>query len=226
VLGAILQAIDRVQTVLGALPPRSPSPSPPSSSSSSSLGSLPIGPPLPRPPSLPNTAAIESFLGPEPSVGMPYGPSQVFPLAAETIAAAERFRQAPPSVFAGERARLRQELGQTPAEALAAFRAEDLRYRDLLYGVVAEILPPQIRVRVPELLATFEALDRHLYGVRGGGRTEEFPVRDLPDNGRLRPAVERLTVRLVGGEEVEGRRFAERVVAALRAQTYLALAGT
>lgn len=225
ILRTILAVIARVQTVLGALPPRSSSSSPPPSSGFS-LGSLPIGPPVPRPPSLPNTAAIQRFLGPAPSVDLPYGPAQVFPLAPETSAAAQRFRQSPPSVFAGERTRLSRELGQEPATALATRRVEDLRYRDLLYGIVTQIAPPEIRVRVPELLSTFEALDRYIYDRRGGERAEEFPVRDLLDNGRLRPSVARLTVRMVGGEEAETRQFAERVVAALRGQTYLARAGT
>jgi hypothetical protein len=175
---------------------------------------------------LPDTAAIQSILGQEPTLALPFGPAQLFPLAPETIAAAQRFRQLPLSVFASERARLRRELGREPAEALAPLREEDVRYRDLLYGVVARILPPEIRIRIPELLSMFEAVDRHLYRLRKPARAEDFPVRDLPDNGRLRPSVERLTVRMVGGEEEGVRRFAERLVAALREQPYLARAGT
>jgi len=253
-----LMAIGRVQTVLGALPPSPPSATRPSSGSS--LGSLPIGPPAPRPPSLPDTVDIQSFLGPAPSPGLPYGPAQIFPLAPETLAAALRMRAAPPSVFAGERARLVGELGQVSTAEWVTQRAEDLRFRGLLEGVMGQVLPPDIaagapalgpafagidrfvygtglhdlvrerlppaiRARVRTLLPLLEGLDEHIQGTPSPEQDRPLPVRELPDNGRLQPRVRHLTVRCVGGEESETRRFAERLVGALRGQSYLARAG-
>jgi hypothetical protein len=257
-LRTILGAIGRVQTVLGALPPSPPSA--PSPSSGSSLGRLPIGPPVPRPPSLPDTVDIQSFLGPAPSPGLPYGPAQIFPLAPETLAAALRMRAAPPSVFAGERARLVGELGQVSTAERVMQRAEDLRFRGLLEGVMGQVLPPDIaagapalgpgfagidrfvygtglhdlvreklplaiRAQVRTLLPLLEGLDEHIQGTPSPEQDRPLPVRALPDNGRLQPRVRHLTVRWVGGEESETRRFAGQLVAALRGQTYLARAG-
>jgi len=161
-LRTILGAIGRVQTVLGALPPSPPSA--PSPSSGSSLGRLPIGPPVPRPPSLPDTVDIQSFLGPAPSPGLPYGPAQIFPLAPETLAAALRMLGVRMPVFAGERARLVGELGQVSTAERVMQRAEDLRFRGLLEGVMGQVLPPDIAAGAPALGPGFAGIDRFVYG--------------------------------------------------------------
>src|SRR5262249_25706475 len=139
------------------------------------------------------------------------------------------------------------ELGQPPNEAIAQIGREHARYAALANVVVGQAMPPDIRLwltetlpqlvrekvsqiqstevrsRVTRLLSTFEALDLHILDRPDAAQT---PVRKVPDNGRLRPKVERLTVRVIGGEEDEARQFAERLVATLRRQTYLARAGT
>lgn len=137
-----------------------------------------------------------------------------FELSPDTQRLAEQLARPPRSVFAGERDALREELqGRTPQQALAALRTQELRYRDLLYGVVGQVLPPQIRARIPELLEAFNAIDRAIYNrpeSEAPSGTADFPVRDLPDNGRLRPIVHKVTVRSAGGDEILGRRLRPR----------------
>src|SRR5262249_24050482 len=110
------------------------------------------------------------------------------PLSPEALAAVKRARQ-PRGVFAGERAAFEHELGKPPAAALAALRVDQLKLRDLISVVVGRILPPELRVHMDDLLTIFLAIDQNLYGLKL--ERQEFPVRDLPDNGALRPVVRR-----------------------------------
>jgi hypothetical protein len=158
--------------------------------------------------------------------GLGVGSLASFRLDEETRRAAEQLARPPASIFRGERAALREELGgRTPEEALQALRQEDLRYRDLLYAVVGEVAPPQIRAYVPELLEAFNAIDRYIYGQQTPEGTPDFPVRDLPDNGQLKPVVKKLTVRAPSGEEFSIRGFAHDLSELMRAQPYPVPAG-
>jgi hypothetical protein len=129
----------------------------------------------------------------------------------------------PPSVFSGERRAIAEELdGASTEDGLAALRANELRYRDLLYSIVGRALPGMARVRIPDLLDTFNAIDRYLYEREDTPTAEsEFPVLHLPDNGLLRPVVTRLVVRSAGGGDgVSLRNIANDVARLMRAQPY------
>ena len=80
------------------------------------------------------------------------------------------------------------------------------------------------RVRVPDLLDTFNAIDRFLYQREDAPSAEsEYPVLQLPDNGRLRPVVARLVVRSAGADDaVSLRNLANDVARLMRAQPYYA----
>lgn len=146
-----------------------------------------------------------------------------FALDPATDALAQQLMDTPASVFRGESALMAREFGvDTPDAALDALRTHELRYRDLLYTVVGRILPALARIRIPDLLDVFDRLDRELYGRDVPARTPDFPVRDLPDNGRLRPVVRKLTVRAAGGDAVSLRNIANDLTRLLREQTYLA----
>lgn len=129
----------------------------------------------------------------------------------------------PPSVFTGERRAISDELeGRSTEDGLQALRDNELRYRDLLYSIVGRVLPGMARVRIPDLLDTFNALDRYLYERADTPTAEsEYPVLHLPDNGLLRPVVARLVVRSAGGgDEVSLRNLANDVARLMRAQPY------
>ncbi|KRA77027.1 hypothetical protein ASD78_05305 [Lysobacter sp. Root667] len=162
----------------------------------------------------------------------PWGPdfdtdmAAPFALDPATDALAEQLMAEPPSVFRGEIPMMVAEFGvDTPDAAFEQLRTEELRYRDVLYTVAARILPPQIQIRIPMLLDAFDALDRRVYGRDVPERETEFPVRDLPDNGRLRPVVRKITVRAPGADPISVRNIANDLTRLLREQTYLAPAG-
>ncbi|NUO75455.1 MAG: hypothetical protein HOQ32_05510 [Lysobacter sp.] len=159
----------------------------------------------------------------------PWGPdfdtdmAAPFALDPATDALAQQLMADPPSVFRGEIPMMVAEFGvDTPDAAFERLRTDELRYRDVIYTVAARILPPEIQIRIPMLLDAFDALDRHIYGRDVPTRDPEFPVRDLPDNGRLRPVVRRITVRAPGADPVSVRNIANDLTRLLREQTYLA----
>ena len=217
-------------------------PAPPPSSSGGAIASAlaPAGLAVsllnePPPPSL---AAAEAMVAAARAGGAPitspWGPDYTTAMAAPfeldpaTADLARQLIEPPASVFAGERRAISEELGGGTVEAgLDALRTHELRYRDLLYAIVGRVLPAQARVRIPELLDAFNAIDRYVYDHRDTPEgPSEFPVRDLPDNGRLRPVVRRLVVRSAGGgDEVSLRNIATDLSRLLREQTYLAPAG-
>jgi hypothetical protein len=189
----------------------------------------------PPPPSL---ASARAMVGSARSSGRPvtnpWGPdftsamAAPFELSADAQALARRLIAPPASVFTDERRAISEELGgRTPEEALEALRTHELRYRDLLYTIVGRVLPPQARAYIPELLDAFNAIDRYIYDRSDTPEApSEFPVLDLPDNGRLRPVVRRLVVRSAGsGDEVSLRNISADLTRLLREQTYLAPAG-
>ncbi|RDZ29290.1 hypothetical protein [Lysobacter silvisoli] len=163
------------------------------------------------------------------TVTNPWGPdfdtdmAAPFALDPATDALAQQLMATPPSVFRDEIPMMTAEFGvDTPDAAFEQLRTHELRYRDLLYAVAARILPPEIQIRIPMLLDAFDALDRHVYGRDVPERDPDFPVRDLPDNGRLRPVVRRITVRAPGADPVSVRNIANDLTRLLREQTYLA----
>jgi hypothetical protein len=139
------------------------------------------------------------------------------PLSPEALAAVKRARQ-PRSVFAEEQAAFAGELRNTPAAALTALRVDQLKLRDLISIVVGRILPPELRVHMDDLLTTFLAIDQNLYGLKL--ERQEFPVRDLPDNGALRPVVRRLVLRAYGQGKNVVDAFQTNLQLALNRQPY------
>lgn len=126
-------------------------------------------------------------------------------------------------VFSGRAAALRRD--HAAAGRMLAGREQELRAH--LSLVVGRILPPAARTYVHELFTAFSKVDEHVYGVPAGrsawrprGEDELYPVRDLPDNGRLRLVVRRVTVAAEGASEATLRAFADKLLARLRAQDY------
>ncbi|MCA1568381.1 MAG: hypothetical protein LC803_22585 [Acidobacteria bacterium] len=115
----------------------------------------------------------------------------------------------PPSVFAGEMRALEARRARPLAEALV-----EQNLRDLLFEVVARVLPPSVYESIAGLEPVFVAIDDYL------GR--EHPVRDLPESDRLQPVVSRLRVRARAASEASVRAWAEDLRNALGAQTYTA----
>jgi hypothetical protein len=68
------------------------------------------------------------------------------------------------------------------------------------------------------LLDMFNELDKHLYGLKV--TKSDYPVRDLPDNGLLRPVVRRLTIRSAGGTRSDLNDFQTRLQLTLTKQLY------
>jgi hypothetical protein len=128
----------------------------------------------------------------------------------------------PTQVFAGERSALVRQLGQEPKKALAALRVEQLKLRDLLTAVVGRVLPAELRVQMGNLLDTFGKLDKELYGLKV--KQQDYPVRDLPDNGKLRPIVHRLVIRGIDLPRADADTFQARLQQALNGQGYPATA--
>ena len=136
----------------------------------------------------------------------------------------------PPSVFAGEELTLKEEL--TQARSLDRLRAEQ-NLRDLLFEVVARVMPPVAYGYVSQLEKVFlkidEALKREdIDKLRGEEiarrRKEGLPVRDLEEEYRLLPLVSRLRVRVGGqsSDEPAVREWARQLVEACNKQTYSA----
>jgi hypothetical protein len=187
-----------------------------------------VGPPPPQP-SLVGAGIVVALarsgvsftVGPFGS-GISAADAAPFELDAATQGRVHDLLRAPGSVFSGERAAIQQELGgRTPEQALAALRVEDLRFRDLIYAVVTRVLPPHLQAYIPTLQDTFAAIDRYVYGLPEAGPTDSFPVRTVPDNGRLRPIVHRLVLRQDNGDEASLQGIATDLQRLLREQTYL-----
>mgnify|MGYP003650404714 CR=1 FL=1 len=138
----------------------------------------------------------------------------------------------PASAFTGERARLRAERqaltagpGGAPIPFETALRQRETQLRGLIETIVGSILPGQARVFMPELRGTLDALDAGLHPTADRPARLDLPVRDLPDNGLLRPVVHRLTVRGPEARAPELRAFANDVRRLMQGQTYTAPAG-
>lgn len=157
--------------------------------------------------------------------GLASGAGAPFELDPATHAGVQQLLRSPASVFGGERARLREELGgKTPKQALESLRQQELGYRDLIANVVMRVLPPHIQAYLPALRQTFEGIDHYVYGLpavdeeKAGDR---FPVKDLPeDSGTLQPHVGKLILRHAGGDEVSLRNMAHDLRKVLVKQTY------
>jgi hypothetical protein len=91
---------------------------------------------------------------------------------------------------------------------------EEQRLRDLLFEVVARVLPPVAHSAIAPLENILNRLDDTL------GR--QHPVRDLAESNRLQPVVSRLRVRAQAENEAAVRSWAEQFRAALEVQSYLA----
>ncbi|HKP11767.1 MAG TPA: hypothetical protein VJZ91_06635, partial [Blastocatellia bacterium] len=136
----------------------------------------------------------------------------------------------PPSVFAGEELALKGELAQ--ARSLDRLRAEQ-NLRDLLFEVVARVMPPaaygyvsqleQVFLKIDEALKR-EDIDKLRKEEIARRRKEGLPVRDLEEEYRLLPLVSRLRVRVGGqsNDEPAVREWARQLVEACNKQTYSA----
>lgn len=240
-LRAVVAMVAAVRTITGAIPAPPAAPAAPSATSGAAsqlagaaaalvpaLVEAHVGP-RPPAPSVAVAGVIVTLTRMGFEVAGRWGPgitgaeAAPFVLDPATQTGVAELLRAPASVFGGERAAVQRELGdRTPAQALAAMRAEDLRYRDLLVAVVARVLPPHLQAYLPTLRDTFDAIDQHVYGQPEAGPREEFPVREVPDNGRLRPLVRRLVLRQPGGDEVSLQGMATDLQRLLREQVYLA----
>ena len=175
-------------------------------------------------------STIEAALGGEPFLGLsaiePLGKIDDFlhgwllgaapPLSDEAVKQLERARH-PASAFAAEKQQLRESLGgRTPESVLAEQLASQQTLRTLIAGVMGRILPPESRTSMADAYASIDAA---LYGAKKEPKAD-FPVRDIPDNGLLRPIVRRLILHSAGGEKLDMQDFADRVRKALLAQPY------
>jgi hypothetical protein len=145
------------------------------------------------------------------------------PLSREALAELDRARN-PPSVFAGERQALIKSLGgRAPKTALADELATQQRLRDLLTEVVGRVLPPELHVHMGKLLGGFQSIDQKLsLDPKTTKQLEDFkyPVRDLKDNGQLRPVMHRLIVCAKGATRLAVQDFEDRLQRKLTQQSY------
>ncbi|MFN3241086.1 MAG: hypothetical protein ACE37K_06180 [Planctomycetota bacterium] len=243
VLRQILAAVEQIQNIISVFGPLvSSSPSPPSSGSS--LPSVPLAPPPPRAPQLPTVKQVRSQAGGAPPFELtaeaidkvanlipPGIIMSLFRFDADTEKRIEQMRLAPPSIFGRERARIRRELaargrGPTTGDAFKQIRREEIRLRQLLFHVVGTILPPRLRAQhFPPLLEAFRDIEHYVYEGRRGPRPatpkpDRFPVRELPNNGLLFPAVDTLTIEAVGWERDEVETFRDQLVRSLGRAPY------
>ncbi|HEY3079214.1 MAG TPA: hypothetical protein VGM69_04845 [Chloroflexota bacterium] len=237
---ALKDAFMAVARAMRSIPPRPPPP--PSSEPSTASRLLLVLPPVPTPPSLtpptfslPMLAVVQAAVGGPPGIplsgaaigaqeaALPPGWPGFVPmvLSPDAQREVERIRR-PRSLFAAERAALRDSLGRTPAEALAAAREAELPYRQALTEIVERILPERVREMLPSLAPLFRALDENFYR----RRERELPVRELPESDRLRPVVRRVVVRAPGQDSAAVNTWTQGLVGALSAQSYLAPAGS
>jgi hypothetical protein len=193
-------------------------------------------------------AKVEAALGGAPRIGLdgivPLGKLNDFltrqkqggplPLGDAAAKQLERARH-PGSVFAAERGEPHTELGgPTPKAAPPANRGalaelghriasqleSQQHLRSLFADVIGRILPPESRTSLAD---SFYTIDAAIDAAPNQKKTD-FPVRDLPDNGLLRPVVRRLTLQSSTAGKLELEDFADWVRKALLAQTYPAAA--
>jgi hypothetical protein len=224
-----LMAFSRTMDVLKSIF-RSTAPPPPPSSSPGIFSRLTglVIPPFPSMPVMPDSAVVTQLAGGSPpplSVITPLAElfqgirEQIPGLLPNPLALSEEARRGlaaarnPPSVFAGEMRALEAQRARPLAEALV-----EQNLRDVLFEVVARVLPQSVYQSVAGLEPVFAAIDDYL------GR--EHPVRDLPESDRLQPVVSRLRVRARAADEASVRAWAEDLRNALGAQTYTAPVGT
>jgi len=132
----------------------------------------------------------------------------------------------PTQVFAAERMKLRRELGNiSPAQALADMRDEQMGLRGMLKSVVGRVLPAEMRVHMETLLDAFIKVDEALF-LKTTEKESYFPVRDLPDNGQLRPIVRTLTIKGAGVSRADADTFRQLLQKALNALAYPAVKPT
>jgi len=145
------------------------------------------------------------------------------PVAEGVTRYVERARH-PASAFAYEKRALAVEYGaKTPKQALEKAHAEELELRSAIEAVVGRVLPAELRDSMIPLVEDFEAFDEAVtLDRKRPGRPKEtpgkpkkeqplkFPVKDLPpDNGLLRPVVQRLRLHSKSGRHEDLRDFLE-----------------
>jgi hypothetical protein len=124
----------------------------------------------------------------------------------------------PTRVFDTEHGALVRQIGEEPKKALAALRVEQMKLRELLSAVVGRVLPAELRVQIGALRDVFAKLDVSLY--QSKAEKPDYPVRDLPDNGQLRPIVHRLVIRGIGLVRADADTFQQRLQEAMNALAY------
>lgn len=193
---------------------------------------LPDFPSFPTLPTLPDPAAILSRRGAasvapltldailreaERAAVAPGAPT--FALGPDAERGLERARR-PRSIFGAELRALHDERGRTPAEQVALSADELGRFRDAFEVIVGRVLPPEMRTTsMPLLQRLFREIDTGVYG-RPARSAANPPVRDLPDNDRLRPVVNRLRFRVHGASHGEVRAFQDLLVEKLNLRSY------
>ncbi len=137
----------------------------------------------------------------------------VMPLDAAAEAQLDRFRN-PPRIFVQERKRLEDAIGGAAQRILADRVAGQQQLRTLIYALVGRVLPPEVRPYLDQIGSAFNAFDAL---VLSKGATDEahFPVRDIPDNGKIRTVIHRLVVKSEGGNRQDLQDFATRLSKAL-----------
>lgn len=186
-----------------------------------------LGPPMPPLPETPSPLVMGLLAGQPPaSVSITataeHSPTYVF-LSEEAMAELERMRQGAADPFRLERRTMADAAGRTPEQQLADLRTEQLPLREMLAVVVGRVLPPAAAPYVRDMDDLFRLVDRELFGLpEGTALRRELPVRALAESDRLRVEVNRLRVRMTGGEVPVARAWADHFADALRAQTYVA----
>ncbi|MES3153128.1 hypothetical protein [Sphingomonas faeni] len=205
----------------------------------------------PRPP-MPTIENAEALLDPQSQLGsaarftigaLPADTMAPFGLTAETQAMIARLTRAPASIVADQLAATAAEAAAAPSPVIGLDRARELM--PLLMGIVpaemveqgraaledrrvqvqamiAKSLMPLVRARLPALRPMLAAIDA-VVTAQAATLADRHPVR-VPDNGRLRPIIGRLTVVLPDGDAATARNFANDLTGLLRAQPYLAAA--
>jgi hypothetical protein len=174
-------------------------------------------PDFPAIPSLPSLDAIMTRIGRPSGLDTVALSARLRTEAASALAARRippGILQDPASLFAQERRELEASAGRP------ALQLDDERLRDLIYLAVGRVLPPALRVYAPDVRELFDWLDRTVYGNERAPL--EHPMLDIEDSGRLRPVVQMLTVRSLGGFAPDLRAFRDLLVEELGTRTYLA----
>jgi hypothetical protein len=110
-----------------------------------------------------------------------------------------------------------------PAAIVEQGRAAIEERRAEAHSLIAESLMPLIRAHLPALRPMLAAIDAVVVA-QADMTADQHPVRLVPDNGRLRPIIGRLTIMLPDGDPATARNFANDLTGLLRAQPYLAAA--